>query len=110
MLMPAANRLANLLTGFQHSDQAVQECADSVYPAAARCRLEDQAPHSKWHEMSANGLLDLVFLADDMRSLTRGALARGARAAAGADPSGLALFSVATIRGWAATMRALIGL
>ena len=109
-LMPAANRLANLLTGFQHSDRAVQECADSVYPAAARCRLEEQAPHSKWHEMSANGLLDLVFLADDMRSLTRGALARGARAAAGADPSGLALFSVATIRGWAATMRALIGL
>ena len=61
--------------------------------------------------LSAVGL-DAPALAPQRRAVARvlESGARGARAAAGADPSGLALFSVATIRGWAATMRALIGL
>ena len=47
-----------------------------MYPAAARCRVADQAPHSKWHEESANALLDLAFLADDIHALVAKARAR----------------------------------
>lgn len=67
-LMPAVNTLTNFLTGFKHAEQSIQKC-ENVYPGDELCRV--QQPHSKWHEESANGLLDLMFLCDDMRSLMK---------------------------------------
>ena len=90
----------------------------TVYPRTdARCRLEPTAPHAKWHEMSANGLLDLMFLSDDMHALTAAATRRAAHAsssakrAAAAAPSSFAAFSAAPLlAGWRASVRALLGL
>jgi len=73
-----------------------------VYPADDRCRIQEA--HSKWHEENGNGLLDLMFLSDDIFSVTtkasgkaripqgrvagvRGALHATARAAASAAAS-----------------------
>ena len=40
-LMPSVNALSNLVSGYKHTDAAVQDCAaGGVYPADARCRLE----------------------------------------------------------------------
>ena len=57
--------MANLLTGFVHTDKDAQSCTN-VYPGDSRCRV--QQPHSKWHEESANGLTDLAFLADALHA------------------------------------------
>jgi hypothetical protein len=77
-----------------------------MYPAAARCRVADQAPHSKWHEESANALLDLAFLADDIHALVAKARARAAEPAA----ASFERFSGRMIAGWRASVRALVGL
>ena len=105
--MPAVNNLANLLTGWRHTDAGVQHCDETVYPAAVRCRREAAAPHAKWHEMSANGLLDLMFLADDMYALTS---TGKARAAAEADARSFVGFAVSTINGWEASVGDLLEL
>jgi hypothetical protein len=39
-----------------------------VYPADDRCRVQES--HSKWHEEGGNGLLDLMFLSDDLMAVT----------------------------------------
>eukprot|EP00462_Mataza_sp_D1_P019372 CAMPEP_0175127334 /NCGR_PEP_ID=MMETSP0087-20121206/4333_1 /TAXON_ID=136419 /ORGANISM="Unknown Unknown, Strain D1" /LENGTH=415 /DNA_ID=CAMNT_0016409309 /DNA_START=128 /DNA_END=1375 /DNA_ORIENTATION=- len=67
-LMPWVNKFANFLTGFVHTDSDFQN-AKNVYPGDSKCRVEQ--PHSKWHEESANGLLDLVFLCDYIAMLTK---------------------------------------
>merc|ERR1719178_213995 len=72
-LMPYVNSVANVLTGFVHTDQNVQDAKD-VYPGDDRCR-KVQA-HSKWHEEGGNGLLDLLLLADDCYAITTKANAR----------------------------------
>ena len=66
-VMPYFNSFVNSITGYHHSDANLQENYD-VYPGDFWCRK--QQPHAKWHEESANGLLDLVFLADDLYALT----------------------------------------
>ncbi|KAH8067954.1 hypothetical protein JL721_7173 [Aureococcus anophagefferens] len=91
-LMPMVNKVANLLTGFAHADADQQRC-ERVYAADDRCRKLDVAPHAKWHESSANGLLDLALLADDVRKLT----STKARAA-----SPLGRFAAPFADGWAA--------
>ena len=91
-LMPGLNRVANLVTGFKHADADQQRC-ERVYAADDRCRKLDVAPHAKWHESSANGLLDLALLADDVHKLT----STKARAA-----SPLGRFAAPFADGWAA--------
>lgn len=91
-LMPMVNKVANLLTGFAHADADQQRC-ERVYAADDRCRKLDVAPHAKWHESSANGLLDLALLADDVHKLT----STKARAA-----SPLGRFAAPFADGWAA--------
>ncbi|XP_023321882.1 uncharacterized protein LOC111696503 [Eurytemora carolleeae] len=61
------NRYANSLSTFPIYDQEMQDGGD-VYPGSDRCN--PQEPHSKWHLESANGLLDLIFLADYINLLT----------------------------------------
>jgi hypothetical protein len=41
--------------------------AHNLYPGDAHCRTH--SPHALWHEESANGLLEIVFLADYVHGL-----------------------------------------
>lgn len=64
--IPFVNFSADLLTGFKQTDHEVNGSYD-VYPGQSFCKM-DQA-HSIWHEVSANGLLDLVYLCDHTKYL-----------------------------------------
>jgi len=57
------NRLANAMTGFNRaqSDPDFQK-SHRVYPGDWWCSIDQ--PHSKWHEVSANALVDVMFLGD----------------------------------------------
>ena len=61
VLLPHFNFFANLISGILNTDLAVNTAID-VYPGDLICRY--QQAHSIWHEESANGLLELVILAD----------------------------------------------
>lgn len=56
------NHIADILTGFKQTDKEVNWSESSLYPGQGQCRLQE--PHSIWHEVSANGLLDLIYLCD----------------------------------------------
>ena len=60
------NGFADSLTGFKQTDYNVNE-STNLYPGQSFCK-HDQG-HSIWHEVSANGLLDLVYLCDHMNML-----------------------------------------
>jgi hypothetical protein len=92
-LMPSINTAANMLTGFLHTDKNAQSCTN-VYPGDAECRVG--TPHAKWHEMSANGLTDLAFLADAIHQITKKHLGNAGDAACG------------TIDGWTDAVKALL--
>jgi len=66
--MPFVNILADKLTSYSH-DFAVKTGYE-IYPDCKRCRAQE--PHSKWHEQSAVGLTDLVYLTDDIDYVLRG--------------------------------------
>ena len=61
LIMPYWNDLAWLISGVKQTDKSVNT-ATSLYPGDSMCRKF--SPHALWHEESANGLLDLVFLTD----------------------------------------------
>lgn len=61
IMMPYINQVADKLTGFSQTDQAVLDSVN-VYPGDTKCRA--YTPHSIWHEESGNGFLELVFTAD----------------------------------------------
>jgi len=75
LLIPTLNSLSNRLTGFNHPDASIQQ-GDSIYPGQAYCNVKSSAPHAKWHEMSANGLMDLGYLADTVKTVIDDAQAR----------------------------------
>lgn len=64
-LMPLVNRMGDFLTGYPHPSY-VTDCG-AVYPGSTMCRA--RIAHAKWHEESANGLVDLIYLTDDVRSI-----------------------------------------
>lgn len=64
--VPAVFGIADNISKFPQTDAAVNE-SKNVYPGQTHCKY-DQG-HSIWHEASANGLLDLVFLCDYVNSL-----------------------------------------
>ena len=66
MIMPHWNALSTRLSGFAQTDADVTE-AKNMYPGDAHCRTH--SPHALWHEESANGLLEIVFLADYVHGL-----------------------------------------
>eukprot|EP00450_Noctiluca_scintillans_P003820 CAMPEP_0194496218 /NCGR_PEP_ID=MMETSP0253-20130528/13563_1 /TAXON_ID=2966 /ORGANISM="Noctiluca scintillans" /LENGTH=537 /DNA_ID=CAMNT_0039337589 /DNA_START=65 /DNA_END=1678 /DNA_ORIENTATION=- len=74
-LIPTVNSLSNKLTGFSHPDASIQESSD-VYPGDDSCSFKASAPHAKWHEQSANGLMDIGYLADAFRTALDNAQAR----------------------------------
>jgi len=64
---PALFSLANKLTKFPHDDLDFQK-AKAIYPGQASCNIKASAPHAKWHEISATGLMDLAFMSDAVRT------------------------------------------
>ena len=69
--LPYVNLVADALTGFPKGPSG------EVYPGDEHCRSHSpMAPHAKWHEESAQGLLDLVRLADHVDGLLRQRLRR----------------------------------
>merc|ERR1712215_172152 len=61
------NKLADWLTDFPMLDPELQT-GYGTYPGDDWCN--PQEPHSKWHVESANGLMDLMMLSDNMFRLT----------------------------------------
>ena len=72
-MLPFVNAIADDITHFPIDDDNVRLAKD-VYPGAAKCRL--QQAHSIWHEESAAGLLELVYVADYINSVLQAAQAR----------------------------------
>jgi hypothetical protein len=64
LAIPKLNKLCNLLNHYDFSDDLAVQKAFRVYPGDRACRKQE--PHSKWHEESANGLVDFAFLSDDV--------------------------------------------
>jgi len=62
------NGFADSLTGFPQTDGNVNR-SFGVYPGEEKCKYEQA--HSTWHEVSANGLLDIVFLCDYIHGLSK---------------------------------------
>ena len=62
------NSWADWFTGFEQTDAKVNESVD-VYPGQSYCK--EKEPHSIWHEVVANGFLDLMYLCDHTNYLTK---------------------------------------
>lgn len=60
-LMPTFNRISTKISDFSQTDESVVK-AKNLYPGDDYCR--NHSPHALWHEESANGLLEIVYLAD----------------------------------------------
>lgn len=65
-LLPDINELSARISGFPQTDANVNT-SHNVYPGDDKCR--SYSPHSLWHEASANGLLEIVFVADFMNKI-----------------------------------------
>ncbi len=63
------NAFANAIGDFAHYEQNFQDGV-AIYPGDERCNRSPDTPHSKWHQQSAVGLMDLVYVADQVHSLT----------------------------------------
>ena len=66
--MPRLNTLLDFVTGYEHSSDVRK--SNNIYPGDSMCRYS--VAHAKWHEQSANALVDLVYLMDDVRTVIRG--------------------------------------
>jgi len=66
-LIKYVNDYANSLSTFPVYDEALKT-GEGVYPGSDRCNPVQ--PHSKWHVESANGLMDLMYLADYIYQIT----------------------------------------
>jgi hypothetical protein len=76
LLTPPLFALANKLTKFPHDDLDYQKQKD-IYPGQAHCNIKAAAPHAKWHDISATGLMDMAFMSDYVRQAIDIAQARG---------------------------------
>ncbi|GMI11245.1 hypothetical protein TrVE_jg2967 [Triparma verrucosa] len=66
-LQPFVNVLADKMTGYEHPPMV--RTGHDIYPNCKVCRRQE--PHSKWHEQSSVGMIDLVYLTDDVDILLR---------------------------------------
>ena len=64
-VIPEVNLVGDFLTGYWHP--LYVRASIGVYPGNALCK--SLVAHAKWHEQSANALVDLVFVADDIHTL-----------------------------------------
>lgn len=65
-LIQYINGIADAITGFHQTDENVNKSVN-VYPGQEHCKY-DQG-HSIWHEVSANFLVDIMYLSDYMNEL-----------------------------------------
>ena len=65
-LLPDVNAFANSFSKFPQTDSNVENSFE-VYPGDVHCR--HYSPHAIWHEESANGLLEIVFLTDAINGI-----------------------------------------
>lgn len=65
-LLPDLNELSKRISGVPQTDDNV-EYSHNVYPGDSQCR--GYSPHALWHEASANGLLEIVFIGDFMNKM-----------------------------------------
>lgn len=65
-LTPDINALSARISGVPQTDENVNKSFD-VYPGDDQCR--GYSPHALWHEESANGLLEIVFIGDFMHKV-----------------------------------------
>eukprot|EP00095_Tigriopus_kingsejongensis_P008144 maker-scaffold196_size269943-snap-gene-1.33 protein:Tk08144 transcript:maker-scaffold196_size269943-snap-gene-1.33-mRNA-1 annotation:"hypothetical protein AURANDRAFT_63034" len=65
-LLPTVNAIANALNTFPIYDQDMQD-ANNTYPGDYWCN--NYSPHAKWHLQAANGLMDLLYLSDDLHQV-----------------------------------------
>lgn len=54
------------ISGVPQTDEYMVN-SSNLYPGQAQCK--GNSPHSLWHEESANGLLEIVFLADTVNGI-----------------------------------------
>jgi len=62
MFLPYWNAMSAEISGIPQTDAAVNHAKRGVYPGDMKCR--GRSPHALWHEESANGLLEIAFVAD----------------------------------------------
>lgn len=60
-ITPVINELSARISQVPQTDENVNKSHD-VYPGDGFCR--NYSPHALWHEESANGLLEIVFMSD----------------------------------------------
>lgn len=58
------NRIANMFTGFNRRNDPQFQKSRHVYPGDRRCSRQQSSSHAKWHEVIANGLVDVVLVCD----------------------------------------------
>jgi len=69
--MPMWNEIADRIADSPNPDANVR-LARNVYPGDATCRA--YSPHALWHEQSANGLLDIVYIGNYMNYIIKEAM------------------------------------
>lgn len=89
--------------------------SEAIYPGQEWCRVKHTAPHAKWHDESANGLMDLGYLANEVKVVVDNAQAReasrGLRHSNGRrfdnnDDGAEVFLTVDVVDSWAAEMKA----
>ena len=60
-IMPIFNEISNMVSGITQTDPQVGSSYD-LYPGHSTCKYS--SPHALWHEESANGFVELLFIAD----------------------------------------------
>jgi hypothetical protein len=65
-LTPAVVGLGSFISGIPQTDKDVVY-SKNVYPGEAKCNLEQA--HSIWHEVSANGLVEIIMMTDYVNGL-----------------------------------------
>ena len=67
-LQPIVNDLASMISGFPQTDYSMKY-SKRMYPGDDFCNRH--SPHSLWHSEAANGLVEIIFLADTVYSYTK---------------------------------------
>jgi hypothetical protein len=69
-LIPVVNLMSNKLTVFDRQNDPDFQKSLHIYPGDFHCSI--QQPHSKWHEVTGNGLVDVDLSADSLAKVIAG--------------------------------------
>ena len=65
--MPKVNKILNKLSHYDRSNDIAVQKAFKVFPGDQRCRKQEG--HSLWHDQTANVLVDLALLSNDIANV-----------------------------------------